>query len=228
MRGLGFGVRSRIQSTIEGLEMLRLGSLPRTALVCVVLYAFIDACTSQREPAQRMMQDIEATLGAVSEEAAKYVPAELAGVQTKVDDLKSAYDAHDYKAVLDRGPELLGEAHALSADAVAQRAELAKSQTEQWTPLAATVPALFAAVHARLDLLSQTKNRKMASGIDLEAAKSALRDATAQWSKAQGAFGNGNMNEAVPTAKDVLSRLQALAGTLQVELPTGLASTPAS
>jgi hypothetical protein len=57
---------------------------------------------------------------------------------------------------------------------------------------------------------------------------SALREATSQWSKAQGAFGNGNLNEAVPTAKDVESRLQALAGTLQAQLPAGLAAPPAS
>jgi hypothetical protein len=68
----------------------------------------------------------------------------------------------------------------------------------------------------------------MAAGIDLDAAKSALHDAASQWSKAQGAFGNGNMTEAVPTAKDVESRLEALAGTLKADLPPGLAPAPAS
>jgi hypothetical protein len=205
--------------------MLRLRSLQPSALACCVLIALLGACTSQREPAQRMMQDIAATLGTASEDAAKYVPGELIDVQTKLDDLKTAYEAHDYKAVLARGPALLGEAHALAADAAAQKAEIAKSQTEQWTSLAAAVPALFTAVQTRLDLL---RNRKMAAGIDLDAAKSALREATSQWSKAQGAFGNGNLNEAVPTAKDVESRLQALAGTLQAQLPAGLAAPPAS
>jgi hypothetical protein len=207
--------------------MRRHGSWQRSAVVCAVLLALLGACTSQREPAQRMMQDIEATLGAVSEDAAKYVPGELVDVQTKLDDLKTAYSAQDYKAVLARGPALLGEAHGLAADAAAKRAEIAKDQTEQWTSLAAAVPALFTAVQSRLDLLSQKKNRKMAAGIDLDAVKSALRDATSQWSRAQGAFGNGNMNEAVPTAKDVESRLQALAGTLQAELPPGLSPPPA-
>jgi hypothetical protein len=168
-----------------------------------------------------MLQDIEATLGAVSDDAAKYVPQELAEVQTSLDDLKAAYDAHDYKAVLSRGPALLGEAHGLSADAAARKAELAESQTQQWSSLAASVPALFSAVHARLDLLNQPKNRKSAAGLDLDAAKSALRDATSQWSKAQGAFGNGNMTEAVPIAKDVESRLKTLAATLHAELPAG-------
>jgi hypothetical protein len=208
--------------------MSRPRSLQPSAVACAVLLTLLGACTSQREPAQRMMQDIEATLGTVSEDAAKYVPGELVDVQTKLDDLKTAYAAHDYKAVLARGPALLGEAHGLAADAAAQKAEIAKSRTEQWTSLAATVPALFTAVQARLDLLNAKKNRKLAAGIDLDAAKSALREATSQWSKAQGAFGNGNMNEAVPTAKDVESRLQALAGTLNVQPPAGLVPPPAS
>jgi hypothetical protein len=175
-----------------------------------------------------MMRDIEATLGSVSEDAAKYVPGELVQVQTKLDDLKTAYDAHDYKAVLARGPALLGEAHGLAADASAQKAELAKSATEQWTSLAAAVPALFAAVQARLDLLREKKNRRLAAGIDLDAARAALSEATSEWSKAQGAFGNGNMSEAVPTAKDVESRLKALAETLKADLPAGIAPPSAA
>jgi hypothetical protein len=208
--------------------MRRLRGVQLPALVCCGLVALLGACTSQREPAQRMMQDIEATLGTVSEDAAKYVPGELVDVQTKLDDLKTAYDAHDYKAVLARGPALLGEAHGLAADAAAQKAKIAKSQAEQWISLAAAVPALFTTVQGRLDLLSEKKNRKLAAGIDLDAAKSALRDAASQWSKAQGAFGNGNMNEAVPTAKDVESRLQTLAETLHVQLPASRAPPPAS
>jgi hypothetical protein len=202
--------------------MRRLRSLRRSAVVWSWLLALLGACTNQREPAQRMMQDIEATLGSVSEDAAKYVPGELVDVQTKLDDLKTAYESHDYRGVLARGPALLGEAHGLAADAAAQRAAIAKDQTDQWTSLAAAVPARFAAVQARLDLLGRKKNGKMASDIDLDAAKSALAEATSQWSKAQGAFGNGNMSEAVTTAQDVESRLQALAGTLKAELPGGV------
>jgi hypothetical protein len=201
--------------------MRRLRSLRRSAVVCSWLLALLGACTNQREPAQRMMQDIEATLGSVSDDAAKYVPGELVDVQSKLDDLKTAYESHDYRAVLARGPALLGEAHGLAADAAAQRAAIAKDQTDQWTSLAAAVPALFAAVQARLDLLSRKKNGKMASGIDPDAAKSALAEATSRWSKAQGAFGNGNMSEAVTTAQDVESRLQALAGTVKADLPGG-------
>jgi hypothetical protein len=191
-----------------------------------VLLALLGACTNQREPAEHMMQDIVTTLGGVSEDAAKYVPGELTGVQMKLDDLKTAYDAQDYKAVLAQGPAILAEAQGLAADAAAKKSETVKSQADQWTALSAAVPALFTAVHTRLDVLSQKKNRKLAAGIDLDAAKSALSDATSEWSKAQGAFGNGNMNEAVSAAQDVETKLQALAGTLKAELPVTAALAP--
>jgi hypothetical protein len=137
----------------------------------------------------------------------------------KLDDLKTAYDAQDYKTVLARGPAILAEAKGLVADAAAKKSEVAKDQSDQWTSVSGAVPALFTAVQTRLDLLSQKKNRKLAAGIDLDAAKSALSDATSEWSKAQGAFGNGNMSEAVSTAKDVETKLRAIAGMLKAEVP---------
>jgi hypothetical protein len=201
-------------------------TLQRFAVVCSALLALLGACTNQREPAERMMQDISIALGGVSGDAAKYVPGELTGVQMKLDDLKTAYDAQDYQAVLARGPAILAEAQGLAADAAAKKSEIAKDQSDQWASLSAAVPALFTAVQTRLEVLSRKKNRKMAAAIDLDAAQSALSEAASEWSKAQGAFGNGNMNEAVSTAKDVETKLQALAGTLQAGLPVTAALAP--
>ena len=44
-----------------------------------------------------------------------------------------------------------------------------------------------------------------------------MGDATSLWSKAQGAFGNGNLDEAVKAAKAAKARLDALAATLKVD-----------
>ena len=47
------------------------------------------ACTSQREPAQKMMSDIETAVGAAAVDAEKYVPGQSTDVQAKLDDLNS-------------------------------------------------------------------------------------------------------------------------------------------
>jgi hypothetical protein len=188
------------------------------------------ACASQREPAQKMMNDIEAAVSSASADAAKYVPDQLNDVQTKLDDLKTAFNAQDYKGVLARGPALLAEAQGLTSAAAAKKADMMKALNDQWSSLASSVPDDVTAVQKRIDMLGERKNRKLAKGVDLAAAKSALDDATSQWSKAQGAFGNGNLDEAVSSGKEAKSKLQTVAGTLKVDLPgaAGAAAPPAA
>jgi|SRR5579859_1359374 len=207
--------------------MLRITTLKKYALLSLA-GVLLAACASDREPAQKLMNDIQAAIAASSEDAAKYVPDQLNDVQTKYDDLKTALNAQDYKGVLARGTPVLAEAQGLSAAAAAKKADLAKQLTDQWSSLSSTIPQELTAVQSRLQMLTQKKNAKLAKGIDLGAAKSGVDDATSLWSKAQGAFGNGNMDEAVSTAKDVKGKLDALASTLKVDLPGGSASPSAA
>jgi hypothetical protein len=198
--------------------MLQLEEFKKYALISFAAI-LLAACASQREPAQKMINDIDAAITAAAADAAKYVPDQLNDVQTKFDDLKTAWTAKDYKGVLARGPAILTEAQGLASAAAAKKAEVTKDLSDQWSALSGALPGYVTAIQARLDMLSQKKNKKMAAGIDLQAAKSGLSDATSLWSKAQGAFGNGNLDEAVSTAKDVKSKLQALASSLKLDLP---------
>ena len=190
------------------------------------------ACANDREPAQKLMNDIQAAIHAASPDAAKYAPDQLNDVQTKYDDLQTALTAQDYKGVLARGPALLTEAQGLAGAAAAKKAEVTQQLNDQWSSVSSAVPQEATAIQSRIDMLSQKKNHKLAQeilkGIDLDAAKSALGDATSLWSKAQGAFGNGNMDEAVSAAKDAKAKLDTLAGTLMVDLPAGGAAPSAA
>jgi hypothetical protein len=188
------------------------------ALIFLAGAALLAACANQREPAQKMINDIEAAVNAASADAAKYVPDQLIGVQTKLGDLKASFARGDYKYVVQAAPAVLGEAQGLASAAAAKMAEAAKQLNDQWTSLSGAVPGYMTAIQNRIDLLSKKSNRKLAKGIDLDAAKSALSDATSLWSKAQGAFGNGNMGEAVMAAKEVNAKLAELAMSLKMDL----------
>lgn len=177
-------------------------------------FLLLAACAGQREPAQKMMSDIEAAVNSASVDAAKYAPGQLIDVQTKLDDLKTAFNAQDYQGVLTRGPAILSEAQGLAGTAAAKKADTMKSLNDQWNSLAGTVPDELTEIRSRIDALGQPKNRKLARGVDLGAAKSGIDEATSQWSKAQGAFGNGNLEEAVTAASNAKSKLEAVAGTL--------------
>jgi hypothetical protein len=198
-------------------------------LTLIFWAALVTACGSDKEPAQQMMGDIQAAIHAASEDAAKYAPDQLNDVQTKYDDLQTALTAQDYKGVLERGPAVLTEAQGLAGAAATKKTELTQQLNDQWSSVSSAVPEEITAIQKRIDALGQKKNHKLAEDVlkggDLEAVKSALGDATSLWSKAQGAFGNGNMDEAVSAAKDAKAKLDTLAGTLKVDLPSGGAPT---
>jgi hypothetical protein len=162
------------------------------------------ACASQKEPAQKAIADIEATVAGASADAQKYVPDQLS-------------DKQDYAAVVTGAPAVMTEAQGLASAAAAKKDETMKALNDQWTSLSASLPATVTAIQTRIDTLSKKTSKKAAAGIDLAAAKSALGDASALWSKAQAAFATGNLDEAVSTAKDVKSKLDALTATLKMD-----------
>jgi hypothetical protein len=200
--------------------------LRKYALISLVS-ALLAACANERDPAQKMISDIDATVTAASADAAKYAPDQLIDTQTKLGDLKASFGRQDYKAVLAAAPPVLAEAQGLAGAAAAKKSDVLKSLNDQWTSLSSTVPDSMTAIQSRIDLLSKKSSRKLAQGIDLAAAKSALSGATSLWSKAQGAFGNGNLDEAVSAAKQVKAELDALAATLKMNPPAAAATPPA-
>jgi hypothetical protein len=202
---------------------MRTSNIRKLGPLCAAILV-LAACASQREPAQKIMSDIEATVNAASADASKYVPDQLIDVQSKLDDLKTSFNAQDYKRVLAQGPALLAEAQGLASAAADKKAQVAKDLNDQWAALSGSLPDLTTAIRSRIDFLSRKKNKKLAAGIDLDAAKATLSDATSGWSKAQGAFGNGNMSEAVTAAKDVKAKLDGLAALLKMDV----AGTPAA
>jgi hypothetical protein len=186
------------------------------------------ACAGQKEPARKLIADIEATVTAASTEAAKYVPDQLADVQSKLGSLKASFAKQDYAAVVTAGPAVLSEAQGLATAAAAKKDEILKALNDEWTALSGTLPGELTAIQNRIDLLSKKSSKKVAAGIDLAAAKSGLADANSLWSKAQAAFAAGNMEEAVNTAKDVKAKADALATSLKLDLPPSAAATAAA
>ena len=184
------------------------------------------ACAGQKEPAQKLIGDIESTVTAASTEAAKYVPDQLADVQSKLGDLKASFDKRDYAAVVTGAPAVLSAAQNLATAAAARKDEILKALNDQWTALAAALPAAVAAVQSRIDLLSKKSSKKLAAGIDLDTAKAGVGDAASLWSKAQAAFAAGNLDEAVSTAKNVKAKVDALAVSLKMSPPTMAAAPP--
>lgn len=176
------------------------------------------ACAGQKEPAQKLLADIEVTVTAASAEAAKYVPDQLMDVQTKFGQLKASFDKQDYAAVVGGAPAVLASAQTLATAAAAKKDEVLKALNDKWTVLAGTVPEYMTAVQNRIEALRKKPSKKAVAGMDLDAAKSSLDEAASLWSKAQAAFASGSMDEAVRTAEDVKKKVEAVAATLMLDL----------
>jgi uncharacterized lipoprotein len=80
--------------------------LSQDAKLWVVFSALILAACSQRDPAQKLINDIDAAVSAASPDAAKYVPDDLIDVQKKAAELKASFDKKDYKTVVNAAPPL--------------------------------------------------------------------------------------------------------------------------
>jgi hypothetical protein len=192
----------------------RIGRLSLLSLMAIMLAA----CAGQKEPAVKLIGEIQATVTAASAEAAKYVPEQLASVQTQLSALKASFDKQDYAAVASGAPAVLAAARSLATAAAEKKDDALKALNDKWTALAGSVPGYLTAIQNRIDFLGKKVNKKAAAGVDLDGAKSALGDAMSLWSKAQAAFATGNLEEAVKTAQDVKSKIDPVAATLKLDL----------
>jgi hypothetical protein len=199
----------------------RIGRFALSSLAALALAA----CGGQKEPAQRLIAEIQATITAASDEAAKYVPGELQDVESKFGELKAAFDKKDYPVVVTGAQAVLGAAQSLATDAAAKKDEVLKALNDKWTALAGSVPGYMTAIQDRIDFLGKKANKKAAAGIDIDAAKSGLSDAMSLWSKAQAAFAAGNMEEAVATAQSVKSKVESVAAALKLDLSAPVAKS---
>jgi len=199
----------------------RFGVFTASALV-------LAACSTQKEPAEKIISDIDAAVNSASADAAKYVPDQLSEVESKLGGLKANFDKKDYKAILQDGPAALSEAQGLEGAATAKKDLITQGFKDQWTSLASNVPANASSIQSRIDFLSKPENKKLASGVDLSEARSSLSDAEARWTTAQDSYNSGNVEQAVTIAKAVQGKIAALAASMKLNLNQPAAVTDTS
>ncbi len=192
----------------------RIGVLSVLSLMALILAA----CAGQKQPAEKLIGEIQASVTAASTEAEKYIPEQLMSVQTQLNALEASFAKQDYAAVISGAPAVLAAARSLATAAAEKKDDALKALNDKWTALADSVPADLTAIQNRMDFLGKKAHKKAAAGVDLDGVKSALGDAMSLWSKAQAAFAAGNLEEAVKTAQDVKSKAGTLAAGLKLEL----------
>jgi len=174
-------------------------------------------CAQQKAPANKALDAIEASLKDVRDDAAKYAPDGLKGVESQLARLKESYDKKEYDNVLAGTPEL-DKAVASLKDAVASgkehaRAALASAKTE-WESLNTEVPKMVANIQARVDELSKKKIHLKVSKDELESAKSGLEWMKSEWAQATAALNDGEQIKASGMAKAIKAKGEEVQKTL--------------
>ena len=112
---------------------------------------------------------------------------------------------------------VLSEAQGLMGASMLKKDAVLKSMAAEWPGLAATVPGLMKSVTNRVNSLAKSKHPP--AGTDVAAAKSAVDEGTASWTKAQAADTAGDTETAVNSGRDAKAKFEAAASAVKMTLP---------
>ncbi|HYJ39793.1 MAG TPA: hypothetical protein VEW08_03320 [Steroidobacteraceae bacterium] len=188
------------------------------ALAAATLIA--TGCAQQKAPANKALDAIEASLKDVRDDAAKYAPDGLKGVEAQFARLKESYDKKEYDNVLAGTPEL-DKAVASLKDAVAagkkHAADALAAAKSEWENLNTEVPKMIETIQARVDEQSKKTFRLKVSKEELESAKSGLEWMKTEWAEATAAVNSGKQVVAAEKARAVKAKGEEVQKTLSMK-----------
>jgi HAMP domain-containing protein len=195
--------------------------ISHVVLAVVAAASLITGCAKQRGPANEALDKIQAQLSEVKEDAQRYAPEGLKGVEAQYERLKASFDAKEYENVL-AGTPALEKAVGSLKDAVTSgkaqaRAAVAAAKTE-WEGLNAEVPKMVTAIQARVDELSSKKRLPFGINKDeFEGAKGAFESLKSQWAEATAEAAKGDPVEATQKGKTAKGMGEAIKEQLKIK-----------
>jgi hypothetical protein len=173
--------------------------------VLALTAAWLAACSNQKEPAEKAVAQLEASLSQFRSDAEKYAATELKGVEDSIANLKGELARQNYKAVVMQTPTVTGAVTSLKQTVATKKAEaeemLAAAQQE-WDALSASLPEMVTRLQNRVDELN--RSRRTPRGMDKAAFESAKQDFEAlksSWAEAGAEFSAGMAADAVRRAR---------------------------
>src|SRR5215470_609802 len=130
-------------------------------LLAALAAVLLAGCNTQKGPAEQAVASAQAALDAVRDDAQKYAPEQLGGVEAKLSDMKGAFQQGNYAGVLAAAPGVSSAIASLRDAASAKKVEadqaLAKAK-DDWGPASAAVPKMVDEIAKRVETLSKTKH----------------------------------------------------------------------
>lgn len=190
-------------------------------LLAALAAVLLVGCNTQKGPAEQALASAQSALDAVRDDAQKYAPEQLGGVEAKLSDMKGAFQQGNYAGVLAAAPGLTTSIASLKDAAAAKKVEaeqaLAKAKDE-WGPASTAVPKMVEEIARRVETLSRTK--KLPRGVtkdSLAAAKAAVDSMKSSWADAANASSSGDYTTAMAKAEAVKSKAAEIMKSLDMK-----------
>jgi hypothetical protein len=193
-------------------------------LAAVLSALALVACNQQKGQAEQAVAGAQQSLNAVRDEAQKYSPEQLGGVEAQLGQMKDSFQRGDYAGTLAAQPAMMKAINGLkdaatekktAADAAAAKAK------DDWAAASTEVPKMVDEVAKRVDALSKT--RHLPKGVTKEnvaSAKTGLDQVKSTWSDATAAASSGDYTSAMSKADTVKSKTQDMMKSLGMK-PSG-------
>lgn len=174
----------------------------RRMVLSIPFLALITACSSDEAPSEAAIKAGQTAIETVRDEALKYVPDELAKLETTLKSAQDKFQKKDYAGALAQSRELATQAQEMGKAAVARKEEL----TRTWDDINLSLPGDLERIQGHFDNLGGT----LPGGLDaakLAALKTTFLGLGTQLQEARQAAQSGE----IPKAVDIGSAAKAKA-----------------
>ncbi len=179
-------------------------------LAAMAAVLLVLACANQKEPAERAVAQVEASLSQFRSDAEQYAADELKGVDESIARLKGELASKNYKAVVMQTPNVASTVAALKESVARKKAEAADmlaAAQQEWAELSTHVPEMVSKLQAKVDSLA--RSRRFPKGLDkagFEAAKADFEAMKSTWAEATAEFSSGMATNGVRGARIVKAK----------------------
>jgi hypothetical protein len=178
---------------------------------------FVTGCSQQKTSATKALDAIETSLAEVKDDAAKYAPDGLKGVESQLASLNESLEKKDYENVLAGAPQLEKAVGSLKS-AVASGKEHAREALAvakgEWENLNVEVPKMVDNIQTRVNELSKDKIHIRVTKDELASAKTGLEWMKTEWAHAVNESSSGATTKAAEMAKAIKAKGEEVQKTL--------------
>ena len=191
--------------------------MSRVLRMAVLLSAIsLLAGCSSKGPAETALKAADEALEGAKPTLQSYAPEQLATLQQASSAAHEMFDKGDYKGAMAAAQAMMPQIQTAVTEATQKKEEFAK----MWNDMSSALPAMMGSLETKVNELAAMK--KLPAGMTMDtvnAAKTEMAAAQAQWSQASTAYQEGRVAEAMQLGMQVKATVEGLMSKMGMGAP---------